>query len=70
MAERWIITAAYGRCIEGAREAREALERALIACKYSGRHPDQDPEVAACARDLDDWARLARETSCFLEQVA
>lgn len=67
MSARYVITAAYGRCLEGWRSSREDLERALAACKYAGRDSDNDPEVARCVADMRDWARLQRETPRFVE---
>lgn len=67
VASRFHVTAQHGRCLEGWRAAREAVERALIACKYSARHPDFDPEVIRAVQDMHAWEELARQWPVLVE---
>jgi hypothetical protein len=58
----YVITAQYGRCIEGIQDAEERAKAAHARRDYA--------EFAACIKERDDWCDLARVTPQFLERAA
>lgn len=58
----FVITAAYGRCIEGIQDAENRAQLARVRRDYA--------EFAACIKERDEWCDLARVTPQFLEPRA
>lgn len=58
----WVITAAYGRCIEGIQDAEDRALQARARRDYA--------EYAACIKERDEWCDLARVTPQFVDRAA
>ena len=63
-----MVSAAYGRCIEGMRrdeaELRRVMSRDDVAAASA---PDSHPAVLACIEARAAWAHLMREVPRFVE---
>lgn len=57
----YVISRAYGRTIEGIRDAEEAYWAALSRRDYT--------EAAACMKDRDEWTDLAKVTPRFVHEL-
>lgn len=65
MAERFVISAAYGRCIEGMRRDEAALSRLLSSPSIGAQ--DGNPQVLALVEARCQWADLMRSVPMFVE---
>lgn len=66
VADRYALSLQYGRAVEGWQRSQEDLRVALGACRDSGRDPDHDAEVRACAQDARDWSQLIAAQPMFV----
>lgn len=64
MAELWIITEAYGRCVEGMRRDETALANLVDRCARRGR-PAEPDELAPFLAARAEWAALMRSVPKF-----
>lgn len=60
---RWVITRAYGRCIE----AIQRLDVRIRSLPLVERGGQDDSELKALLQEERDWAQLMRETPKFEE---
>ena len=68
VSERWIITATYGRCVEGLRRDESALANLLDRCARRGA-PATAKELAPFLVARAEWAALMREVPNFTSEV-
>lgn len=68
MSERWIITATYGRCVEGLRRDESALANLLDRCARRGS-PAEPAELAPFLAARAEWAAVMRGVPKFTSEV-
>lgn len=76
MANRWIVSAAYGRCMGAIEDCRAAYWRAhqrMVDAQARGDAAAagrEQIEMAACLKDRADWIEVARGCPRFVEASA
>lgn len=68
--DRFIVSAAYGRCLEGWQRSQAEIDFRLSQLKASAASQaeiDNDIDLIALLGDRRDWEKLIRETPAFVE---
>lgn len=70
MADAFVISLGYGRCLEGWQRTQEAISRRFRELRYSGASAEQlcdDLDLALLLQDRGHWEQLMRQTAKFRE---